>query len=79
MVTTFRASPEPPGPPQQEPPRTTRTRYEGKGPVPAVCLATVTVMAARKERRRSDRKCGVSWFAHLLENLLIRARRWPCR
>ena len=34
--TTFRACPEPPGPPHQGPPRTTRTRYEGKGPVPAV-------------------------------------------
>lgn len=50
LIETFRASPEPPGLPQQEPPRTIRTRYEGKGPVPAVCLATVTVMAARKEQ-----------------------------
>lgn len=46
----FPGLPEPPGLPQQEPPRTIRTRYEGKGPVPAVCLATVTVMAARKEQ-----------------------------
>lgn len=50
MVTTFRACPEPPGLPQQEPPRTTRTRYEGKGPVPAAASTTVAQMAARKEQ-----------------------------
>lgn len=49
-IETFRASPEPPGLPQQEPPRTTRTRYEGKGPVPAVFSASVTVMASHKEQ-----------------------------
>ena len=46
----FPARPEPPGLPQQETPKTTRTRYEGKAPVLAVCLASVTVMAARKEQ-----------------------------
>lgn len=50
MVTTFRACPEPPGLPQQEPPRTTRTRYEGKGSVPAAASTTVAQMAARKEQ-----------------------------
>lgn len=27
----------------------------------------------------SAKEEDISWFAHLLENLLIRARRWPCR
>ena len=27
----------------------------------------------------SAKEKDISWFAHLLENLLIRARRWPCR
>lgn len=48
--STFRACPEPPGPPRQGPPRTTRTRHEGKSPGPAVCSASVAVMAARKEQ-----------------------------
>ena len=27
----------------------------------------------------SAKEEDISWFAHLLESLLIRARRWPCR
>ena len=80
--STSRAYTEPPGPLRQGPPRTTRTRHEGKGPAPAAASATVAQMAAREQQggqHGQQYKKAQHASTHFCEKFLIRARRRSCR